>query len=257
MSLTVLADPLPSLDMLSLALELPSACRSFLMAKMSDEKLNACLPLSSVLPLASSEELPEPDEVSLAVKAICRVAPCEQNMVDTLRANMREKCASSIQSGSASGTFKAALHILDNYAPLRNASCIQSTSGGLCAIESYGRLYPKLKGAPQQQLLSKQTLEHVPKGDLCTDCNKGILTVLLEADRTKPGALLGEQDGKAAKESVSQVCGAEFLDGKTNTKPSQETMTSLASNTLRQDGAAKLLHALVAGAGLAATIVLY
>ncbi|KAI9595205.1 hypothetical protein BDF19DRAFT_442495 [Syncephalis fuscata] len=205
------ADPRPASDILSLAFSLSSSCRSYLMSKLNDNQLSRCLPIQSLMTLAGSE-LPEPEVFSSAVTSICRVSPCSDSLVGSIRKDVRSNCESDINGGSNAEMFHSALYVLDNYTPLRNATCVQAKDGELCAIESYKKVYPAAKDTPSNQLLEK-----IPQSDICSECNKGIATVLLQADQSNPGKLLNETTAKKISSRVADTCGKEYLNGNTTT----------------------------------------
>ncbi|KAI8058296.1 hypothetical protein BDF22DRAFT_664867 [Syncephalis plumigaleata] len=219
------ADPRPASDLISLALNLSSECRSYLMSKMKDNELTRCLPIQSLMKLAG-DELPDPEDFSAAVKGICRVPPCRDTLVQSLQRDVRAKCSSNIESGEFAETFRSALYVLDNYTPLRNATCVKSKDDGLCAVETYAKVYPSAKNTPHNQLLEK-----IPQSDLCSECNKGMVTVLLQADKAEPGKLLSESTAKNVSARITNTCGKDYLDGKTDTVSGDQVHTASTGTT--------------------------
>jgi hypothetical protein len=220
------ADSRPESDLISLAFNLSSECRSYLMAKMNDIELARCLPIQSLMTIMG-DELPNPEDFSTAVKNICRVPPCRDTLVRSLQQDVRSKCSSNIESGEFAETFRTALYVLDNYTPLRNATCVKSKNGGLCAAETYAKVYPSVKTTPYNQLLQK-----IPQSDICSECNKGIVTVLLQADKAEPGKLLSESTAKNVSARITDTCGKDYLDGNTNTISGDQVQTGSTSANL-------------------------
>ncbi|RKP24597.1 hypothetical protein SYNPS1DRAFT_29640 [Syncephalis pseudoplumigaleata] len=218
------------------------------MSKLDDNELARCLPVHSLMSLAG-DALPEPDEFSATVKGVCRFPPCRDSLVRGLQADLRAQCSSNIQSGEYAQTFRTALYILDNYAPLRNATCVQSKEGGLCAAETYTKIYPSAKNTPHSQLLEK-----IPPNELCSECNKGIVTVLLQADRARPGKLLDASTAKNVSARISDTCGKDYLDGNTNTISGDQAHATSSGTSLMHYAYLAALPVMTTTAAAVATI---
>ncbi|KAI5480934.1 hypothetical protein MNV49_006744 [Pseudohyphozyma bogoriensis] len=158
---------------------------------------------------------------------------CSSDTLANATSTIEAGCSSDLASGEAIATGLDVL--VSNYTEVKSLLCLQATSNSsYCITQSVAAAAPSvaaLAGGVEDLITGgtssiSSLVSQVPTSELCTDCNKGLVTEL--EDLLAASGTNSSSEATSALSSISSTCGSSFTDG---TLPSDVSAKSTATST--------------------------
>ncbi|CAG8637642.1 2128_t:CDS:1 [Ambispora gerdemannii] len=229
-------------------------CQKTVESFIGDKELSACFPF---LTFASSYIFPggknsTEDPYVSQVNSLCSLPKCNAKIINDTLTKFNTGCAGDLASKN---TIASAVQgFISVYSPYRDALCLKNSTGdGFCVIETKNAILNYTKTANSTNSTNyrnvSDVLNNIPSETLCTNCNKGLLTILLGFEKNYTDLLKNplfssfSNQEPAVKDALANKCGESFLDGSTSklnvtSDGNISVPSNLASNSTANSAAA-------------------
>lgn len=201
----------------SLVTGLSSGCASSLVGLVTNSNISTCLALPNAVGALTSagNNSVIPGLQSYLSGSICGSGKpvCSSSQLSSANGTLLQGCSSDLQSNNGQNIPALIYYFINNYSKLREAACLQNQSGSYCLIDGmYGLQnatgqqisFSGIQGILSNQQTQQQSLQALAqnKTAFCTDCNKGLYSVLFNGT-----------SNQQVQGAVSQTCNSSFVDG--------------------------------------------
>lgn len=142
---------------------------------VSNQELNACIPLASLAPVASGGGFPTDAVLTQAADKLCAANKCSDTLITTVRNNFEQACATDLDNQVTAAL--AIDFIFSYYPPIRDSLCLKNSTNGYCFIETADNINEYMKNNPGVGKSLDSALDIInqaPTNIVCTTCNKAI-----------------------------------------------------------------------------------
>jgi hypothetical protein len=205
--------------------KLSDACTQVLTPLISNQELNACIPLASLAPSGKNDTY---DTLIKGADKLCAANKCSDSLITNIQNNIEKGCATELTNQVLE--VLAVDFIFTYYSPIRDSACLKNSTNGYCFIETAEKLKEYTKNIDVKSYNStSDTFNQLPKDVVCTTCNKAIANTFFNyqdanVDRTKRFAT----PMASVKTTLEGKCGTDFTNGKVpNTKTNSSNIIKL------------------------------
>lgn len=186
------------------------SCKQLFTSMVGDEKLNACFPIASLMPLFNSDTPTNADSLNAIFTQVCSTKPCAQSMIDGYASKVQTQCASDLQG--INNPAMVVSGVLKMYTPLQKASCYLDQDKKFCMAKNILSMNIDIsKGVPEPDEL----LRTAKKVDVCTKCNQHIFGTFMDYINKNQGTtfpVTADQHDKVMN-VLTEQCGADYTQG--------------------------------------------
>lgn len=211
---------------------LSSGCASGLVGLVTNSNVSSCLALPNAVGALTSagNSSVVPGLQNYLSGSICGSShtACTTSQLSSANATLLQSCGSDLSSNNGANIPALVYYFINSYDKLRNAGCLQSSSGSYCLTNEMYMLQNvtqmPITFSTIQAILSNSTAQQeslqalmANKTAFCTDCTHGLYAELFPSNSNQRLAY-----------AVNQTCGSSFLDGQV---PSDVKSTANGNST--------------------------
>lgn len=192
--------------------KLSESCKSAFVSVIGDEKLNACLPIASVVPFINAETTTDVTALNNVFKQFCSVKPCQQSFIDSVAANLTTSCASDLAIVQEVNPAKAIATIFKMYTPLQKAGCYVDEDKSFCLAKNMASLNIDMRGGAVRL---DEVYNNAKNLEVCTKCNQHIVGTFADyiTKNPDPAFPITTEVKDKIVEVMGGKCGTTFAQG--------------------------------------------